>query len=232
MRVAALLLVVAVACGGTTSGGDAGWTTCSSPAGVLVCGGPNACPDDTSKCGCLLPVNGGVGICATQVDDKDCVVAGDGFVCIETDFPNLGDWYEGPFDLGVLFAANGAAARVRYADDGAWTGDPLPVPSSCPTMQNGFLCGGACGNCPANHRCHGRSPLHPVGICVPQFGDSFNDSCNSAANQPCFHADDACFSYKVEPEAQAFADALSICLPSAFCAELSQSLPGNGVFCN
>jgi hypothetical protein len=126
-----------------------------------------------------------------------------------------------PFDLGVLYAKAGYAERVRYADWGLFTGEPLPEPTSCPSVEGVLLCGGNCGGCPPETTCTGRSPLHPYGICAPA------DDCSPPEGQWCGPGL-GCFIWTVEPEAQALADRLGYCYPLATCEKMAAGVPGGG----
>jgi hypothetical protein len=125
-----------------------------------------------------------------------------------------------PFNLGVLFVNAGEADRVRYADLGLFTGDPLPIPEACPRLGIP-ICGGACGGCPGEDLCTGRSPLHPYGICVPPVSGQCSPMSNCGTGK-------ACFTYLVEPAAQAIADDWGYCLPTDLCEAIASQLPGGG----
>jgi len=234
--------IVSTADGGPDGGGmDAsagdGWTQCTSPDNFAVCGGPNDCRP--ANCGCnhpqcsdCVPINTNVDGAPGYCPPNPFVAAGtalcgpgvDGMVCVST---NLGQstpsfWAEVPFDMGVLLANDGYADYVRYADMGKWTGDPLPSPTSCPSLGAVLPCGGACGACPAGSTCMGRSPLHPVGFCHPDADgrcDLPTPGCNGGMS---------CFNYVVQPQVQADADQSGVCLPPADCQALAQAIPGGG----
>ena len=151
-----------------------------------------------------------------------------GFVCVACDdgYPTLYSSVE--YDMGVLFANNGGADRVRYADFGLWTGAPLPEPANCPAMMVAQVCGGNCGGCNAASTCHGRSPLHPYGFCEPDLA-MINDDCNLSKGVLCKSPADKCFTYTVETAAQDVANQNSFCLPLDLCEDLAANLPGGGV---
>ncbi len=170
-----------------------------------------------------------LGICLHPQDastpqlDGACSPGIDGHICALMtilDGPTT-VWEEAPFDLGMLLAQNGGAARARYADLSLWTGDAIPDPPSCPDLGGAQPCGGSCGACAqSGATCVGRSPLHPVGVCDPK------------QSEPCpavsCGANNGCFTYVVQPEAQADADQAGICLPLDQCNALAQKIPGGG----
>src|SRR5262245_60566249 len=99
---------------------DAGWSQCSSPEGLTVCAGPYRCNEP--GCDCLLGTDQLPGACSSDavqgfglkgyychecLDGQICVILGDDIS------PNCG-----PYNLGVLFAQNGAPDHVHYADFG------------------------------------------------------------------------------------------------------------------
>lgn len=229
-----LALAPIVSCGGRlpaepSDGGDAGgdgaWTTCRAPSGVQVCGGPNRCPagGDCFPCSNVLWDAGSdvLGTCRAGWDgSRFCSSAADGEVCVQQ---YVGEWFSAaPFDLGTLFLQNGAADRARYADYSLFTGDPLPAPTVCPKLSFGQVCGGNCGACANGLFCHGRSPRHPYGVCLPMR------SLCKRGEVPCPEPG-VCFVFEVEPEAQANADAVGVCMRQEMCAEYA-ALPG-GAFC-
>lgn len=215
------------AAGGGGAGG--GWTECSSPDGMAICNGPAERPQSGDLCQYCVDPDSEISYCSTDalVDDHafsgDCWACADGHVCVQG-----GKWesypsYAGecvPFSIGALFAKAGHANRVRYADFSLFTGDPLPEPESCPTIDGVTLCGGHCGGCPAATVCTGRSPLHPYGVCAPIYQD-----CDP--EHPC-DPGDGCFVWQVEPEAQPTADNYGICYPLALCQKMAAEVPGGG----
>jgi hypothetical protein len=59
---------------------------------------------------------------------------------------------------------------VSYGDLSPYDGQPVPDPVGCPEVGEALmLCGGDCGPCPASFDCLGRSPLHPFGLCAPDY---------------------------------------------------------------
>lgn len=234
------LALLTVACGaiapasdgGPTSdggaNGDAGWTQCTSPDGIAVCNGPNACQPATSdKCGCgQMGDPNNLGFCNlggfhVPTEGKACDPGDYGFICLEEHpYPNVSVYAEADYNLGVLFAQNGAASRVRYADLSLWTGDPIPDPSTCPNLgPNVQPCGGSCGTCPSGQICFGGSPIHPIGYCAPAGECSVTSACN---------AGQSCFTFVVQAEAQGDADQTGTCLASSDCDALAKNLPGGG----
>ena len=131
-----------------------------------------------------------------------------------------------PFNAGIIVANHGQGDRVGYADRGVWTGDPLPLPKTCPAIPDVPTCGGFCGGCPVGEICTGRSPLHPYGICVPETAGI----CSRVAgvNGDKCSVSDGCFIFSVEPEHQKVADATGFCLPLAECQAIAAKLPGGG----
>lgn len=244
MRIA-LLGIVVLGCGGRLpgagDGGDsgdsgadagAGWTTCSSPSGQRVCYGPDACPFDIKVClGCInglkIPSNDSttLGVCVGSpgLAGGFCSEALDGQLCVQFAPNARNTWTTGEFDLGLLFLRNGAAERVRYADFGLFDGTPLPEPTTCPSLGAARICGGNCGGCASDQFCHGRSPLHPFGFCVPK-----TPSWCTATNPTACPSGSGCFIFKVQPAAQPLADNEGLCMPKAACLELATSYPGGG----
>lgn len=213
--------------GSLEDGGDAaaeaGWTQCSAPDGVRVCGGKYQCPECSKKEGCYDTfLEGGVVPCGFYNVDSLCRPGGSAALCVSPTIPVTSVWTEAAWNVGALFAKNGEGDRVRYADMGLFTGDPVPDPTSCPDLSPFQPCGGACGAC-ASGRCIGRGPKHPVGICLGVVPDG--GGCDAVAGPGCAAAE-ACFTYLVEPAAQGIADRVGMCMPKADCASLSAKLPG------
>ncbi len=244
-RTVALLAMAALACGGQVVPGNgdagadgapdgAGYTDCTSPSGYAVCGGPNQCDfhNCISACSYAIPPSD-FGFCLGSglpdpLNGKVCEPGYGGDVCILIPIINsTTGWADAPFEMGPLFASNGAADRVRYADLSLWTGDPVPDPQSCPDLGGTPACGGACGACPAGFTCRGRSPLHPVGFCSD---DSANWGANCGAPPSVYHGacpkSQGCFTYLVQPEVQKDADDAGMCLPIDQCNALAAAMPG------
>jgi len=145
-------------------------------------------------------------------------------------------------DFGVLFHHNGADSLVRYADRAVYDGTPIPAaPAVCPTANGVSLCGGGCGSCPntapfpaAGYVCAGRSPLHPIGLCVDVqstvFGQGFPCTRNTSSEGACTASALSCFTFKVDASSQSIADANSFEIDSAACAAAVSNYPGGG-FC-
>jgi hypothetical protein len=135
-----------------------------------------------------------------------------------------GGWNPVPFDVGQLFAANGAADRIRYADwSSGWTGDPLPLPSSCPQFQGFAICGGDCEPCPTGQQCTGRSPLHPYGLCATLNPASY--FCNTTKGGSCPQGQQCVF-FTDSAADQTVADNGGICFPLAECQAIAAQYPG------
>jgi len=218
-------------------GTEAGWTQCASPGGYAVCGGPAMCSASSAACGqCGLYIGpgatdagGSLSTCTntawTNYGAAQCgQMCPDGSVCVAEFKPSV--FMCAPFELGVLFAMNGATDRVRYADMGAWTGEALPLPATCPTVQGVEVCGGNCPPCSnSGDVCTGRSPLHPYGFCAQP-----NTQGPCSAGTPC-SAGIGCLTFKVEGSVQTLADKYGMCLPSSLCTAVANGLPG-GATCS
>jgi hypothetical protein len=149
------------------------------------------------------------------------------------------DWLGGrlgplcvPYSIGKLASRYVSDPdRVRYADFGHFDGRPLPSPPGCPSAGGFTPCGGGCPPCPGDMLCASRSPLHPFGFCIPHNTDAIG-TCRIVDAGPdsgeCRDASTACFTFTVEPEAQALADLHGVCLPVDECQSLANGLPGGG----
>jgi hypothetical protein len=194
---------------------------CASASGYLLCGGSHDCPRQSESCQSCISDPDAAGLCVTanMNGPGNCPLCDDGNVCIRL----VQGVYECvPFDVGQLFAANGAPDRVRYTDWSDWTGQALPRPTDC--GDGGLpLCGGLCGPCPQSSVCTGRSPLHPYGFCVP----SSWSACTRSA--PTCSSGSKCFVFSDQPDAQALADQFGLCLPTSECEALAAGYPGGGI---
>jgi hypothetical protein len=209
---------------GFDAGPDAGWTTCSDPEGLQLCGGPNHCAASDPNCQCVAPPDAGgrVGACFGFDIENPCPACQDGEICVDWIGVGYPTYSCTEVNTGVLFAKNGASNRVRYADLGLWTGAPLPAPKNCPSLDIP-ICGGNCGGCGLQQICTGRSPLHPYGFCVSQTATL----CSRGPGTGCAF-DEKCFVFKVQPAAQSVADQYGVCLKSALCSQVASELPGGG----
>lgn len=221
--------------GGTATGGqggaagsiDGGWEACSTPE-IAVCG--PGCPDKRPGCSVCLSAKdeADFGICGESITLPIMITTPhDGEVLVtttETIVPEQSGALVGlPFAFGVFLAQQGQAGRVAYADRGVFTSEPIPAPTSCPSLAVGQVCGGYCGGCPIGLLCTGRSPLHPYGICVP---DNDPRTCRYPAEKghTCKSAE-ACFIFTVEAERQPLANRMGFCMPKELC-EAYRTLPG------
>lgn len=214
---------------------DSPSTACVSASGYAVCGGPNGCFPPASRgkqSECWSCTTQGVYgyqtvLCENAVDPfgPDPGLCADGQVYVEAYAPKV--WMPFPFDVGQLFASNGAADRVRYADWSAWTGDPLPLPATCPSFQGFSICGGDCDPCPPGQQCTGRSPQHPYGLCAtlnpPSWWcDGTSGSCGNG---------EGCVIFTVSTADQPIANKGGICFPGAQCQAIASQYPG-GASCH
>ena len=188
-----------VACGGIVSSqtdggsdasaidgmnGDAGWTSCASPSGYELCGGPNNCNADCNSFLCIPIGNasGSVGLCTDPpapdpITALGCIGCDDGTMCVVDAFSTPTGPVEGLCTVPeAAELARRAGAQLLYTDFMPYDGTALPAPSDCPTVVGLTLCGGTCGDTcvkDGNHICIGGSPKHPYGVCV-QLSPSIN----------------------------------------------------------
>jgi hypothetical protein len=216
-------------------GPDAGWSQCSAPGGLEVCRGPASCSTGSSTCSVcaddlfgMPSPPGSLSVCANPAwqatSGKSCgSFCSDGSICVSELSGAPDSFFCAPYDLGVLFAQNGASDRVRYADMATWTGAPLPIPSTCPPLSGIQICGADCGTCPQDEACTGRSPLHPYGFCGPPN----SGPCDPTVTGSC-PTGLSCFVFQVDAPAQAEANKYGLCVSSALCQSLATELPGGG----
>ena len=246
-RALGLLALACLGCGTSASDHDGGLldagadSPCVSAGGLhAVCKGFNdcfpgaeqgqndACPFcssfDLTKPGLCVPP-----------DDINSGPTSDGQIYVEYE-PLSGLWGPYSYDVGPLLAANGGADQVRYADWSAWTGDPLPEPSTCPTFTSFRICGGNCGACKAGEICTGRSPDHPYSICASMKQCGYVAALADAGTPWTGCTPDAgqtCLTFQSSPDGQVLADqnGNGFCIDDAACQEAQTSYPG-GVFCH
>lgn len=231
-RLFAALILVACHCGGLRSESDAGIDAESSQCtsnGQRICYGPGRCGGERCNCAASDYPPDNLTICAANPGSSvnQCPFCVDGKVCIQV-YKSLTvpEWCT-EFDLGLLMLKNGGGGRVRYADLGAFDGTPLPLPTTCKTLPVARLCGPACPLCDIDEICHGRSPLHPYGICVH---NKTNFCSKSAPTKNC-QAGEKCFVFTVDISSQSVADEAGNCLPGPVCDDLAINYPGGGGVC-
>ena len=228
-------------------GTGAGWTQCAAPSGDQLCGREQtacACGSDPSSCigkaGCFcegadslgLGQPSDISICETQdASASNFYTCPDGDVMLMAPtslWRKPGDANScAPLDFGTLYAKNGWAKAVRYADWAPFTGDPLPSPTDCPSLPGIQLCGGACpGSCPNGYTCTGRSPLHPYSVCMPLVPATVSPNCGSGGPSNGW----GCFAFKL-PNAtdQAIAQGAYDCVPGDWCQAAATAFPGGGI---
>lgn len=206
---------------------DAGFTKCSTPEGYRVCGGSSECPSGIAGCDqCVYSDAGSLGICSNTFNafsgDPCWLGCGDQQVCY-LERPNALSLSCVPYNFGVLASQYVDHNRLRYADLGTWTGDPIPKPTSCPKFNGFAVCGGACAGCNPGERCLGPSPLHPYGVCIAP-----PSLCYADGSKPCTSPGESCFTFTVDPPGQVLADQYGKCVPTAQCQAMATSLPGGG----
>ncbi len=236
-------------CGGTVSpaGGDASVDSaipvdggvadaCVTADGIYaVCNGTHGCfPPDKQTRGsvcesCFSFDVDQVGMCESAKVGVGRVPAFDGEVYIAESTLAPDAWTAFPYEVGVLFANNGGASRVRYADWKPWTGAPLPEPSNCPTFPGFRICGGNCGGCKVDEWCIGRSPDHPWGICVPTWSATAACVVQDGGVSPC-PSGASCFVLKSSPDGQPLANH-GFCMDAAGCQAAQSNYPG-GALCD
>lgn len=212
---------------------DAGLFDCYSAQGHRVCRGTNKCSEAADTCGTCFkwqnpfvdPNDPQVGICSkgTGYSNDGCYLAPDGNVCFSfQDVPTQFDFLTAPFPTALLFLKNGGPIeRIRYADESLFTGEALPLPTTCPKLPVGRVCGGNCGPCADGEICHGRSPTHPYSYCMPIPPASHGCSLK-------FPKCDAGFGCFILDNGGAPTPATGYCLELSLCNDLAANLPGGG----
>jgi hypothetical protein len=230
---------------------EAGYTQCTTPEGWGICGPATGCPSGSSRPGCfncLCPAHDGLSSqCVAGVPRESVGICGDLEGVLADSFDSMASCQDGlvrydwagagflgcaPYSVGLLISRYvNDHDRLRYADFGLFTGAALPTPTKCEAFAGFQICGGPCGPCGAGQTCTGRSALHPYSFCVT---DSSAYACRipaqatgPEARQPC-PAAEGCFTFTVEPDAQALSDKNGMCLPLAQCRALAAGLPGGG----
>jgi hypothetical protein len=249
-------LTTGTGCGGLFSGdGDSGKDAatdvhadglgvdpnCVAPSGVSICGGEHQCGAQCKNCAAVYP-NQDAGELRPCGDANYSVVSADTGMCPDGAL-NACDgawtsmcWFDRCVteDLAQLYAKSSRPDLALYADRATYTGAPLPPPPGvCPSTPTDLhLCGGACGNCPnSTDACTGRSPLHPVSLCIP--GPPKTAICQRNNQKTCtgLFSDHSCLVFKVDDAAQATADNSGFCVPTTLCTAAAAAYPG-GVTCN
>ena len=233
---------------GTDGGWGDAWTACTAPGGVAICGGSHtACAQNllSSTCDCETLANWAHSGAPVPGDDLSVCnstslyrMCPDGQIMVSIPASSVDQFQQHPksskyecepVEDAVLYARNGWKRSVLYADYSVYSGDPLPTPATCPSVSGVTLCGGACGggSCPAGSVCTGRSPLHPYSFCAPDLSGDLVTADGQYGYVSCGPGY-GCFAFKVQPEAQNFANAYVYCIPTALCLA-AIDLPGGGL---
>ncbi len=217
-----------------------GYTYCSSPDGDRLCNG---------SCGaCIAPntclASGAVGVClggmVQEWSNVPCGMAtcGDGNLCanISVSVSNdpivaFGSMSCIDPEIAYLYYLNGHSEAARYADGSIYTGADIPnAPATCPSSSGLPLCGGACGACLfSNEICTGRSPTHPISLCLPDISQHPCQRQDGLTLSPCAGAQ-SCFTFAVDLASQPVADEFSVWTDTATCVSAANSYPG-GAYC-
>lgn len=210
--------------GGTASSAAGGLGPCETSLGLRICGGDSGCETLGPGCekGCFTYDR--TGVCfgdAFEEHVEDCHQSPDGSVCLPELLIAL------PWEVGERMAELGVADDVRHADLGRWNGEPLPEPSSCPTIPGAQLCAPGCAPCPEKHYCRGRAPRHPWGVCVPQHdaGSDLGNNCSICNGG-------SCLAFEVEPSDEEAAELINdtdICVSTEVCEGVAAHYPGDGL---
>lgn len=212
---------------------------CVSEEGFQICGYAAGCFIDGPGCRCVSclgldpnkPSDVGIcgGLCAFfQPIPAHCGNCRDGQVCLSPlePFDALGSYCVSE-SLAHLYWIHGVGNRVAYADFTPYTGEPLPLPSTCPGLSGELtLCGPncPCGSSDADLRyCSGRSPTHPWGICIIYNGINCTSAADCALNQACLRL--------TAPDLTPPVNVPAVCVNQPDCAQLAASVPG-GAQCN
>ena len=126
-------------------------------------------------------------------------------------------------------ASVGLVSDCYWQDKTPWTpGATIPAATCPPGGATGGLCGGECGACPSGQLCAGRSPTHPLGVCVTPNSGSIGESwCHRDSG--CRDSTNACFVvHNPNPVDQALADEYGVCIPIDRCKSARALLPGGG----
>jgi hypothetical protein len=118
-----------------------------------------------------------------------------------------------------------------FPDKTAYTAASIPDPAQCPVAVTGAppFCAGSCGACPTGLTCTGRSPTHPVGLCLPfvKLGQPVSPNSLCSKDAPC-ETGALCFVYTTNPADTPFAQEYGMCIDAAVCPSLASTLQGGG----
>lgn len=215
--------------------------------GVRICGGEcrwldNAqCPG--GGCTALTALDGtalSVGICWSDTPEGHlaCAACGDGSACMQRGSAGL---VCVPASVCERLWELGSRDVCRYADKERFDGRPLPIPSGCPAGASPITCGGACPACALGtaHRCVGRSPDHPFGVCPPipstadpnsaasiptcsLTGSTYAEPCPPSSGQSHY----VCGVFRTPGSEQDVAKQYGLCMGQDLCVATGSALPG------
>lgn len=233
---------------GDTGGGDAdAAAACAFSNGVPKCGAEGCADPSADDCQACVQFYSdskltSFGACAKLDADKMWGKLGGSVCsfCVRSDLVCARTKYDEPDDLTCInpvvceaASRDGLPATCRWTDKSTWRPATAIPNVACPATGTTLgMCGGACGDCAPGAFCTGRSPVHPLGICVAptRMGPTGTvvNRCKRATG--CNAATDSCLVFKVEAFEQVEADNHGVCVPTDRCKGLRDGLPG-GVAC-
>lgn len=187
---------------GQPAAGFAGAAMCMPESGVRLCHAACGTCCGTPDCFdfCIGPSkDGALGVCLTEAigaRGERCSACLEGDVCIGDAQGPAPALICGPESVCKANLMSGTATNhCFYSDKTPYTGGEIPNPATCPPASGGLaLCGGACGACTTGFTCTGRSPTHPVGLCIPVkdgLPGPFAKDCGTG--QSCLNPGQSCF---------------------------------------
>lgn len=218
---------------GTPLCGVAGCPTPSAPECEKGC--LHFCSESDDPVGC--PDRSSFGYC-TGFIAKGPRSAGLCDVCLrEGDVCARGPWasqlYCVPPEVCLRLEREGQKGACTWQDKSNWSSKSLGIPEvSCPADGASLgMCGSHCGACPAEAVCTGRSPLHPVGVCVTR-GKAGQPGAPCGTGGFTCSAGNVCMRFKVPSEQSdpKLVEAYGFCVERERCRGLREHLPG-GVTC-
>jgi hypothetical protein len=219
---------------------------CTAPDGVRLCGHGCAwlAAPECAGLGCVEAVDRntgaktGEGVCMSDMPDQGkepCWDCPDGDTCLELQGQGL---VCVPEAVCRALWNTGVRDVCRDADKHAYDGRAIPTwTKSCPSPYTPLshyylMCSGSCGGCTPGASCSGRSPDHPLGVCVPENGqDGSPCTVQPGVGHDCGALGlDDCAVYNVPQADESAALEYGFCSTDADCKDLAKLLPG-GITC-